>query len=93
MESATQINTIPIDQNSRFIPFDYNLLAKQIIASDEFQHLLINQLNVTQSDLLKLHDQEFQKLFTYQLQDMNSENLNWINVNMFLYLNLFIFLN
>jgi len=59
------------------------MLAKKIVASEEFQRLLIDQLNVSQSDVIKLHDVEFQQFFKNQLQEMNSENLNWINVNIF----------
>lgn len=84
MDSSTNFNNIPIDQNSRFIPFDYNLLAKKVLASEEFQRVLINQLNISQSDFIKLHDKEFQQLFRNQLEEMNSENLNLINVNIFL---------
>lgn len=80
MDSATQINTIPVGQNPSFLPFDYNLLASKIIASEEFQHLLMNQLNISQSELIQLHNQEFQKFFGNRLQEMNSENLNWIKV-------------
>lgn len=86
VDSATITNTIPNNQDSRFIPFDYNELAKKVIASEEFQHLLNSQFNISQSDIVKLHDQEFQQLFTNQLQEMNSENLNWINVNMLIVL-------
>lgn len=82
VDSAIQVSTIPVDQNPGF-PFDYNLLAKKIIASEEFQRVLINQLNISQSDFVQLHDQEFHKLLKSQLQKMNSENLNWINVNTF----------
>lgn len=80
-DSATKANTVYVDTNSGFSPFDYNMLAKKVLASEEFQRLLINQLNISQSNLVKLHDQEFQHLFKNQLQEMNSENLNWINVN------------
>lgn len=83
LESATQVNTIPVEQNQGYLPFDYNLLARKIIASEEFQHVLINQLNISQSDLVKLHDQEFQHLLKNQLEKMNSENLNWINVSLY----------
>lgn len=85
VDSATQISTIPVDQNPGLL-FDYNLLAKKIIASEEFQRALINQLNISQSDFVKLHDQEFHQLFKSQLQEMNSENLNWINVNTFIHI-------
>lgn len=84
------VSTIAANQNSRLIPFDYDLLAKKVIASEEFQHFLINQLNISRSDLSKLHDQEFQKRLTYQLlQDINTENLNWINVSIFFCLVMF----
>lgn len=83
MGSATQVNTFPIDQNPGILKFDYNLLAKKIIASEEFQRLLINQLNNSQSDFVKMHDQEFQHMFKNKLQELNSENLSWINVNIF----------
>ena len=82
MDSATQPHTtIPAEQNGGFLAFDYNLLARKIIASEEFQHMLINQLNISQSNLVKLHNQEFQQLLKNQLEKLNSENLNWINVN------------
>lgn len=58
-------------------------MARKIIASEEFQHVLINQLNISQSNLVKLHDQEFQYLLKNQLEKLNSENLNWINVNFY----------
>lgn len=83
VDSASQVNTIPIDQTATFLPFDYNLLARKVIASDEFQRLIINQLNISQSDLLKFQEKELQQLLKIQFQQMNSENLNWINVNIF----------
>lgn len=83
MNSATQVNTIPVDQNPSFLPFDYNLLARKIIASEEFQHLLMNQLNISQSELMKIQNQEFQQFFGNQLQEMNSENFNWVKVIQF----------
>jgi len=83
VDSATQVNTIPVNQNPSFFPFDYNMLAKEIVASEEFHRILKNHLNVSQSDIVKLHDVEFQQLFKHQLQEMNSENLNWIHVNIF----------
>lgn len=58
-------------------------MARKIIASEEFQHVLINQLNISQSNLVKLHDQEFQYLLKNKLEKLNSENLNWINVNFY----------
>ncbi|XP_026818378.1 uncharacterized protein LOC113557198 isoform X1 [Rhopalosiphum maidis] len=79
VDSASQIHTIPVEQNQGFLAFDYNLLARKIIASEEFQHVLINQLNISQSNLVKLHDQEFQQILKNQLEKLNSENLNWIN--------------
>ncbi|KAE9524929.1 hypothetical protein AGLY_014979 [Aphis glycines] len=79
VDSATQVHTIPVEQNQGFLAFDYNLLARKIIASEEFQHVLINQLNISQSNLVKLHDQEFQHMLKNQLEKLNSENLNWIN--------------
>jgi hypothetical protein len=79
----TQINTIPVAQSSTFLPFDYNLLARKVIASEEFQRLIINQLNISQSDLIKFQEQELQHLLKIQFEQMNSENLNWINVNIF----------
>lgn len=79
VDSATQVHTIPVEQNQGFLAFDYNLLARKIIASEEFQHILINQLNISQSNLVKLHDQEFQHMLKNQLEKLNSENLNWIN--------------
>lgn len=90
MDSAIQVSTIHVNQNPGF-PFDYNLLAKKIIASEEFQRVIINQLNISQSDFVKLHDQEFHQLFKSQLQEMNSENLNWINVNIFHTYNFFFY--
>ncbi|XP_025419059.1 uncharacterized protein LOC112689519 isoform X2 [Sipha flava] len=75
----TQINTIPVAQSSTFLPFDYNLLARKVIASEEFQRLIINQLNISQSDLIKFQEQELQHLLKIQFEQMNSENLNWIN--------------
>lgn len=83
MDSATKAHTVPVEQNQEFLAFDYNLLARKIIASEEFQHVLINQLNISQSNLVKLHDQEFQYLLKTQLEKLNSENLNWINVNLY----------
>lgn len=79
--SSTHVSTISVDQNSRFSLFDYNLLAKKVIASEEFQRILINQLNISHTDLVKLHDQEFHNLLKHHLQEMNSDSLNWINVN------------
>ncbi|XP_022183538.1 uncharacterized protein LOC111043061 [Myzus persicae] len=79
VDSATKVHTIPVEQNQEFLAFDYNLLARKIIASEEFQHVLINKLNISQSNLVKLHDQEFQYLLKNQLEKLNSENLNWIN--------------
>lgn len=81
MDSATRVNTHHINQQPSVLPFDYDLLAKKIIASEEFQLVLTNYLNISQSDLVKLQNPEFQQLFKIQLQEMNSENLNWINVN------------
>jgi len=83
VDSATKVHTMPIEQNQEFLAFDYNLLARKIIASEEFQHVLINKLNISQSNLVKLHDQEFQYLLKNQLEKLNSENLNWINVNFY----------
>jgi len=83
VDSATKAHNIPFEQNQEFLAFDYNLLARKIIASEEFQHVLINQLNISQSNLVKLYDQEFQYLLKNQLEKLNSENLNWINVNLF----------
>jgi len=83
VDSATKIHTIPVEQNQDFLVFDYNLLARKIIASEEFQHVLINKFNISQSNLVKLHDQEFQYLLKNQLEKLNSENLNWINVNLY----------
>lgn len=79
--SSTHVSTISMDQSSRFSPFDYNLLARKVIASEEFQRILINQLNISQTDLVKLHDQEFHHLLKHHLQEMNADSLNWINVN------------
>ncbi|VVC37837.1 SUN domain,Galactose-binding domain-like [Cinara cedri] len=80
--SSTHVSTIPMNQNTRFLPFDYNLLASKVIASEEFQRILMNQLNISQTDLVKLHDQEFQQLLKHHLQEMNSNSLNWLNDNL-----------
>lgn len=90
VDSATLINTVHINQQPNVLPFDYDLLAKKIIASEKFQHVLTNYLNISQSDLVKLQNPEFQQLFKSQLQEMNTENLNWINVNI-IYTNEFIY--
>jgi len=82
VKSDTQVHTLPVEQNQGFLAFDYNLLARKIIASEEFQHILTNQLNISQSNLVKLHDQEFQQLLQNQLEKLNSDNLNWINVSL-----------
>lgn len=83
MGSSIHVSTIPMDQNANFLPFDYNLLASKIIASEEFQQILMNQLNISQTDLVQLHDQEFQQLLKHHLHETNSNTLNWINVNYF----------
>lgn len=83
MNSATRVNTNHINQQTSVLPFDYDLLAKKILASEEFQSVLNNHLNISQSDMIKLQDPEFQQLFKNQIQEINSENFNWINVNIF----------
>lgn len=86
VDSASQVNTIPVNEASTFLPFDYNMLARKVIASEEFQRLIINQLNISQSDLAKFQKQELQQLLKIQFEQMNSENLNWINVITFWFL-------
>lgn len=59
------------------------MLAKKVVASEEFQRILINQLNVSQSDVVKFNNEDFEQLFKNEFKKMNSENLNWINVSIY----------
>lgn len=81
VDSTNKINTVYVDQNLGFSSIDYNILAKKVLASEEFQRIFLNQLNISQSNSVKLHDQEFQQLFKNQLQELNSENLKLLNVS------------
>ncbi|XP_050539558.1 uncharacterized protein LOC126904516 [Daktulosphaira vitifoliae] len=77
VDSATKFNSVK--QNHDYLTFDYNILARQILATEEFQRLIINQLNITKIDLIRIYDQEFQETIKNQINEMNSENLKWIN--------------
>ncbi|XP_050422123.1 uncharacterized protein LOC126834330 [Adelges cooleyi] len=79
VNSATKANTASVIHNQAALPIDYNILAKTILESEEFQHYINKQLNITKIDLVRLYDQEFHETIKSQLQDMNSENLRWIN--------------
>lgn len=79
--STNKINTVYVDQNLGLSTIDYNILAKKVLASEEFQQILLNELNITQSNSVKLHDQKFQQLFKNQLQELNLENLKLMNVS------------
>lgn len=88
VDSTSKVNSVYVNQNLGFSSIDYNMLAKKVLASEEFQRMILNQLNISQSNLGKIHDHEFQQ-FKNQLQELNSENLKWMSVSLF-HINLFL---